>query len=81
MLHTAKRFLWALPLIIFSSPTLAAPIYQETLQGNGETRLLIERHLNVSESGRYFLTLKNGDLGPHNIEQCESEDTVLTWPA
>lgn len=54
----------------------ASPIYQETLQGNGETNLIIERTLNVSESGRYFLTLKNGDLGPRNIEQCENEDTV-----
>ena len=91
MLHAAKRIhqallspftlmhpaiLLLLTLITFSGPALAAPIYQETLQGNGETRLLIERSLNVSESGRYFLTLKNGDLGPRNIEQCESEDTV-----
>lgn len=91
MLHAAKRIhqallspftlmhpaiLLLLTLITFSGPALAAPIYQETLQGNGGTRLLIERSLNVSESGRYFLTLKNGDLGPRNIEQCESEDTV-----
>lgn len=74
--HTAKSFCWAWLLVTFSYPALAAPIYQETLQGNGETRLLIERSLNVAESGRYFLTLKNGDLGPRNIEQCESEDTV-----
>jgi hypothetical protein len=91
MLHAAKRIhqallspftlmhpanLVLLTLIAFSGPALAAPIYQETLQGNGETRLVIERSLNVAESGRYFLTLKNGDLGPRNIEQCESEDTV-----
>ncbi|MDZ4082418.1 MAG: PKD domain-containing protein, partial [Bdellovibrionales bacterium] len=44
--------------------------------GNGESRVLTSRTITASEGGRYFLTLKNGDLGPRSIEQCETEDTI-----
>lgn len=62
--------------LLFSTEAISAPIHQETFTGNGESRVLTSRTITASEGGRYFLTLKNGDLGPRSIEQCETEDTV-----
>ncbi|MBK7892112.1 MAG: PKD domain-containing protein [Bdellovibrionales bacterium] len=49
----------------------AATIMHETFKGDA----VITRNVTAPKPGAYLLILKNGTVGPHNIEQCDVEDT------
>lgn len=54
-----------------SQAAQAATIMHETFKGDA----VITRNVNAPKPGAYLLILKNGTVGPHNIEQCDVEDS------
>lgn len=49
----------------------AATIMHETFKGDA----VITRNVTAPKPGAYLLILRNGTVGPHNIEQCDVEDS------
>ncbi len=63
-------------ILAFPAAASASALYSETLNGNGETRVVITRTFSAEASGKYLLTLKNGNRGPRLVESCYTEDTI-----
>ncbi|MBK7892735.1 MAG: hypothetical protein IPJ84_18370 [Bdellovibrionales bacterium] len=65
------QVIWSSAAEATKAANAAMTIMQETFKGDA----VITRNVTAPKPGAYLLILKNGSVGPHDIEQCDVEDT------